>query len=56
MRCSASQMYVKFDFLNFESLMRKNTSTFISRLTVSDNATLKVLLDNMIARDKTWAY
>ena len=37
MRCSASQMYVGNNLLNFEALISIKTNTFISRLTVSDN-------------------
>ena len=51
MRCSASQM-----LLNFEALMCKMSNTFINRLISSDNAIIKVLLDNMVAREKMWEY
>ena len=50
MRCSASQMFADNNLLNFEALMRKMSNTFISRLISSDNAIIKVLLDNMVAR------
>ena len=55
-RCSASQMYVDNNYLNFEALMRIRTKTFISRLTVSDNEIIKVLLNNTVAREKMWSY
>ena len=56
MRCSTSQMYVDNDLLHFEALIRIKTNTFISRLTVSDNTTctIKVLRDDMLAREKMW--
>ena len=56
MRCSACQMYVDNDLLNFEALIRKKTISFIFRYTVSDNAVIKALLDSMVARGKTWTY
>ena len=49
-------MYVDNDPLNFEDLTRKKTNTFTSRVTVSNNAIIKALLDNMVAREKTCAY
>ena len=52
MRCSASQMFADNNLLNFEALMRKMSNTFISRLISSDNAIIKVLLDNMVARER----
>ena len=39
-----------------EALMRKMSNTFISRLISSDNAIIKVLLDNMVARERMWEY
>ena len=54
MRCSASQMFADNNILNFEALMRKMSNTFINRLISSDNAIIKVLLDNMIARERMW--
>ena len=54
MRCSTRQMYVDNDLLNFEALIRIKTNTFISRLTVSDNTSIKVLRDDMLAREKMW--
>ena len=58
MRCSTRQMYVDNDLLHFEALMRIKTNTFISRLTVSDNTTvtIKVLRDDMMARENMWDY
>ena len=56
MRCSASQIYVDNDRLNFEALMRKKTNSLISCLTVSDNRIIKTLLGNMIAREKNMLY
>ena len=56
MRCSASQMFANNNLLNFEALMRKMSNTFINRLTSSDNAIIKVLLDNMVARERMWEY
>ena len=56
MRCSASQMFADSNLLNFEALMRKMSNTFISRLISSDNAIIKVLLDNMVARERMWEY
>ena len=47
MRCSASQMFVDNNLLNFEALMGKMSNTFMNRS--SDNAILKVLLGNMVA-------
>ena len=52
MRCSASQMFADNNLLNFEALMRKMSNTFINRLLSSDNAIIKVLLDNMVARER----
>ena len=49
-------MYVDNNLLHFEALMRNKTNTFISRMTVSDNAIIKVLLDNIVAREKMWEY
>ena len=56
MKCNASQMFVDNNLLNFEALMRKMSNTFISRLISSDNAIIKVLLDNMVARERMWEY
>ena len=56
MRCNASQMFADNNLLNFEALMRKMSNTFISRLISSDNAIIKVLLDNMVARERMWEY
>ena len=56
MRCSASQMFADNNLLTFEALMRKMSNTFISRLMSSDNAIIKVLLDNMVARERMWEY
>ena len=56
MRCSASQMYVDNNLLNFEALTRIKTNTFISSLTVSDNTIVEALLDNKVARVKIWNY
>ena len=42
--------------LYHEALMRKMSNTFISRLISSDNAIIKVLLDNMVARERMWEY
>ena len=56
MRCSASQMFADNNLLNFEALMREMSSTFINRLISSDNAIIKVLLDNMVARERMWEY
>ena len=53
-RCSASQMHVDNDLLNFEALIRKKTNSFIFRYTVSDNAVMKAFLDSMVARGKAW--
>ena len=47
-------MYVDNNLFNFKALIRKKTNSFISRLTVPDNAIIKALLDNMVAREKTW--
>ena len=52
MRCRASQMFADNNLLNFEALIRKMSNTFIYRLISSDNAIIKVLLDNMVAREK----
>ena len=56
MRCSASQMYVDNNLLNFEALIRIKTNTFISRLTVSDNTIIEALLDNRVAKVEMWNY
>ena len=56
MRCSANQMYVGNNLLNFAALLRIKTNPFSSRLTVSDNAIIKVLLDIRVAREKIWNY
>ena len=56
MRCSTRQMYVDNDLLHFEALIRIKTNTFISRLTVSDNTNIKVLRDDMVARENMWDY
>ena len=56
MRCSASQMFANNNLLNFEALMRKMSNTFINRLISSDNAIIKVLLNNMVARERMWEY
>ena len=56
MRASASQMFADNNLLNFEALMRKMSNTFINRLISSDNAIIKVLLDNMVARERMWEY
>ena len=55
-RCSASQLFADNNLLNFEALMRKLSDTFINRLISSDNAIIKVLLDNMVARERMWEY
>ena len=52
LRCSASQIYVDNDLLNFEALMRKKTNSLISCLTVSDNRIIKTFL----AREKYKLY
>ena len=49
-------MFADNNLLNFEALMRKMYNTFINRLISSDNATIKVLLDNMVARERMWEY
>ena len=36
--------------------MRKMSKTFINRLISSDNAIIKVLMENMVARDRMWEY
>ena len=56
MRCSTSEMFADNNLLNFEALMRKMSNTFINRLISSDNAIIKVLLDNMVARERMWEY
>ena len=56
MKCSASQMFADNNLLNFEALMRKMSNAFINRLISSDNAIIKVLLDNMVARARMWEY
>ena len=43
------------NLLNFEALVRKK-NTFINRLISSDNAIIKVLLDNMVARERMLEY
>ena len=44
------------NLLKFEALMRKMAYTFINRLTLSDKAIIKVLLGNMVARERMWEY
>ena len=56
LRCSASQMFADNNLLNFEALMRKMSNTLINRLISSDNAIIKVILDNMVARERMWEY
>ena len=56
MRCSASQMFTDNNLLNFEALMRTMSNTCINRLISSENAIIKVLLDNMVAREIMWEY
>ena len=56
MRCSAKQMYAYNNLLNFEALMRKISNTFINGPIPSDNAFIKVLLHNMVARERMWEY
>ena len=56
MRCNVSQMFADNNPLTFEALMRKMSNTFINRLIPSDNAIIKVLLDNMVARERMWKY
>ena len=51
MRCSVSQMFVDNGLINFEALIRKLTNTFINCLTVSGNAIVRALLDNLVSRD-----
>ena len=57
-RCtnSASQMFADNNLLKFEALVRKMSNTFINRVISSDNAIIKVLLDNMVARERMWEY
>ena len=50
MRCSASQMFAYNNLLNFEAFV------FINSLILSDNAIIKVLLDNVVARERMWEY
>ena len=45
----ARSMFADNNLLNFEALTRKMSNTFINRLMSSDNAIIKVLLDNMVA-------
>ena len=52
MRCSASQMYVDNNLLNFEAFIRIKNNTLISRLAVSDNTFIEALFDNRVARVK----
>ena len=56
MRCSASQMFVDNSLMKFEALILKMTNTFINRLTLTENAFMKVFLDNMIVRDSMSKY
>ena len=44
------------NLLKFEALMRKMSYTFINRLTLFDKAIIKVLLGNMVARERMWEY
>ena len=37
-------------------LMRKMSNSLINRLISFDNAIIKVLLDNMVARERMWEY
>ena len=56
MRCSVSQMlhFADNNLLRFKALMRK--MSIINRLIPSDNAIIKVLLGNMVARERMWEY
>ena len=56
MRCSASQMFADNNLLNFKALMHKMSITFINRLISSDHAIIKLLLDNMVARERIWEH
>ena len=56
MRCSANQMFADNNLLNFEALMHKMSNTLFYRLISSDNAIIKVLLDNMVAKEIMWEY
>ena len=56
MRCSDSQIFADNNLLNFEALMHKMSNTFINRLISSDNAIIKVLLDNMVAKERMCEY
>ena len=56
MRCSASQVFADNNLLNFEALMLKMSNNLINHLISSYNAIIKVLLDNMVARERMWKY
>ena len=56
MRYSASQMFADDNLLNCEAFMPKMSNTFNNRLISSYNAIIKVLLDNMVARERMWEY
>ena len=56
MRCSASRMFADNNLLNFEALMRKLSNTFTNGLISSHNAIIKVLLDNIVTRERMWEY
>ena len=45
-------MIANNNLLNFEALMHKMSNTFINHLTSSDKAIIKVLLGNMVARER----
>ena len=49
-------MFADNNLLNFEAFMRKMSNIFNNRLISSYNAIIKVLLDNMVARERMWEY
>ena len=49
-------MFADNNLLNIKAVMRKMSNTFINRLISSDNAIIKVLLNNMVARERIWEY
>ena len=56
MKCSSSQMFADNNLFNFKALMRKMSNTFINHLSLSDNGIIKVLLSNMVARERMWEH
>ena len=53
-RCSASEMFVTNNILNFEALVRKSIFAFISRLSISNNAIICTIQKSWVIRATVW--